>query len=821
MDERTAPTQPRAKSAHDVRLHRRVEARARLRRHRLLLTSAFVLLALAFVAPALPGTGRILGGEDLMYFRPPFSEKRPADLAFPHNALLADAVEVFHPDLAWVVDRVRHGAAPLWNPNVGAGWPQLASQQTAPLFPLNLLAYVLPFWSSLGLIAALRILLAASGTFLFCRRILGMRTTPAALAAIAYAAGTYNILWLEHPHGNVYALLPLLLLVVDRIIRRPSAGRIGVMGAVLGLALLGGHPQSVLLEGFLVAPYAAWRMTPIGRHALGQAANPARVVLALAGGCVIGLAAAAVVLLPLLEFIHASTTQQRGGLGGIKATALLSVALPDLWGRPDGGFQGRGPINYFERTIYVGTPALLLAVTGLAMRRCSAQVFFAIMAVVGAVLAISPPVVTDVVDRVPPFSLVAMIRALVITTFCLAVLAGYGLQRVLEADRAQLRRALLIAAVVAAAPPLLIGFARARSLGALGDGVHALPGLPGNVETENGAIVGSALRWTALAVASLSLMAALYTRPSLAPALALVLVALQAGDLVEIGRGLHPIVDDRVVKLTHTATLGRAMNDEGTARTIGEEYYLLPNEGSRFGLRDPRVRGQPTIARVDQLYAAYTGVLPRWFDLDAPRAGDMLDAFGVGQVLTGARASDPANPELTLVRASIDDRLYRNAGALPRAYVATSWRTADDETEGIRMTVGSSSVDLRTAPVVEQASASPPPAGRAAAGTAQFTVDGDNRVLLDVQTATPGRLVLLDAVYPGWKATVNGEDVTIAPTNGAFRSVRVPAGRSVVEFRYRPISVYAGAAISGAAWLVLLSGLGVALARRRRTARRA
>jgi uncharacterized membrane protein YfhO len=112
-----------------------------------------------------------------------------------------------------------------------------------------------------------------------------------------------------------------------------------------------------------------------------------------------------------------------------------------------------------------------------------------------------------------------------------------------------------------------------------------------------------------------------------------------------------------------------------------------------------------------------------------------------------------------------------------------------------------------------------PHVGAAAPGdSVRFVEDGDAEVTLDVESAGGGRLVLLDAYFPGWTATVNGADVGIAPANGAFRSVAVPAGRSRVEFAYRPLSVYAGAAISVVAWLALL-GIALVARRRRRTAR--
>ncbi len=50
--------------------------------------------------------------------------------------------------------------------------------------------------------------------------------------------------------------------------------------------------------------------------------------------------------------------------------------------------------------------------------------------------------------------------------------------------------------------------------------------------------------------------------------------------------------------------------------------------------------------------------------------------------------------------------------------------------------------------------------------------------------------------YPGWKAYVNGEKVPIYMVNGLIQGVEVPEGDSIIEFRFRPISIYLGGGIS-------------------------
>jgi len=78
------------------------------------------------------------------------------------------------------------------------------------------------------------------------------------------------------------------------------------------------------------------------------------------------------------------------------------------------------------------------------------------------------------------------------------------------------------------------------------------------------------------------------------------------------------------------------------------------------------------------------------------------------------------------------------------------------------------------------------------------------RVEIDVVAESSGYLVLTDAWYPGWKATVDGEPTPVHRADVLFRAVAVDAGHHRVVFTFRPVSLLVGAAISVAGLLGLL-----------------
>ena len=88
------------------------------------------------------------------------------------NFEAADAVVVFQPFFEYSKDAFPR--LPLWNPHVMAGRPFLADAQSAVFSPFTVPAYVLPLSKALGVMALLKLFVAAFGTYLF-GRLLGMR----------------------------------------------------------------------------------------------------------------------------------------------------------------------------------------------------------------------------------------------------------------------------------------------------------------------------------------------------------------------------------------------------------------------------------------------------------------------------------------------------------------------------------------------------------------------------------------------------------------------------------------------------------------------
>lgn len=92
---------------------------------------------------------------------------------------------------------------------------------------------------------------------------------------------------------------------------------------------------------------------------------------------------------------------------------------------------------------------------------------------------------------------------------------------------------------------------------------------------------------------------------------------------------------------------------------------------------------------------------------------------------------------------------------------------------------------------------------------------------MDVELVRPGVVVLCDQFYPGWTLEVEtaGEEPRMAAilrTNRVMRAVKLPAGRHRLIYRYRPMSFFCGAILSGLGWFAVVLAVGWSLKGRRR-----
>ncbi|MDT8306583.1 MAG: YfhO family protein, partial [Anaerolineae bacterium] len=149
-----------------------------------------------------------------------------------------------------------------------------------------------------------------------------------------------------------------------------------------------------------------------------------------------------------------------------------------------------------------------------------------------------------------------------------------------------------------------------------------------------------------------------------------------------------------------------------------------------------------------------------------------------------------------------DVKIYENLDMMPRAFVVQRWQWQPDVRQSVAAMAAPGFAPREEAVLLGSGEAV---SGAAGASGVTITSYASERVTLLVETDRPGLLVLTDAAYPGWQATVSGAPATIYQADGLFRGVMVSAGAHEVVFRYEPRSLRQGAAISAGALLVWLA----------------
>ena len=114
----------------------------------------------------------------------------------------------------------------------------------------------------------------------------------------------------------------------------------------------------------------------------------------------------------------------------------------------------------------------------------------------------------------------------------------------------------------------------------------------------------------------------------------------------------------------------------------------------------------------------------------------------------------------------------------------------------------------------EAGPAVPGPAKEAPGGKYAHVSIEDNwdSVLIHVRDSPGGTLVLRDAFYPGWRASVDGREVTVRKADFLFRGIHLEPGDHRVVFRYDPAPLHISRWVSLLAMLFLA---GLALTPRR------
>ncbi len=321
--------------------------RRHINRQDLLIVLLLLILPLLLFGPVTLGSRTLLPVDNLFAVEPWSSFATELGVDQPHNALLSDLILENYSWKQFLVDSIRSGTIPLWDPYLFAGHPFLANGQHSALYPFSLIFYLLPLAQAYGWFTALQFWLAGLCLYTFLR-VLGVNRLGSLIGAITYQLSTFFVVSVVFTMIIAAAVwLPLLLAIIEIIIRKQAtkgtasyspAPYVAAGIAVLGIQILAGHIEITYYTLLVAAFYAACRLIGLWytQRTWKPAGRMAAWLLIMVG---LGLGLGAVQFIPLFEvasrnFRVGSVTYHDVVGWALPLRRLISFVVPDFFGNP-------------------------------------------------------------------------------------------------------------------------------------------------------------------------------------------------------------------------------------------------------------------------------------------------------------------------------------------------------------------------------------------------------------------------------------------------------------------------------------------------------
>ena len=438
------------------------------------------------------------------------------------------------------------------------------------------------------------------------------------------------------------------------------------------------------------------------------------------------LAISAILAVPMGEFLSLST---RTNLSLTDSTALrlppsylLNVLAPEYAGWP-------------EWQVYAGVGVLFLALITLSSR-APGKWFWVGVVTFSFVLALGDqtPVYGLVSGLVPGFGqLRAPIPSLFISSFALAILAGMGLERVINGGINLKKMRIIGGALAGVTLALGLGY-WLRDQAALRTAAYLV----------SAALVGLSVIWAGISARRRS-------RWSIAGWCLLIVLDLGLVNLATVE--VRPGPD-----LAGLSAGGEA----GNPRAFSPSFSLPQPNAAAAGMELANGINPLQLASYSAYMSRATGFIQGEYSVTLPPfpEGDpkvewgfkpdltLMGKLSISQVVSAYPITDTG---LELERTENGRYYYRNPQARPRV-----WTEAGEPVEVLEWT--------------------------------------PNRILL--RAAGPGWLVVSEVAYPGWEVEVDGAPAALDEYEGLLRAVQLGSGQHEVQFSYRSKSLMAGALVT-------------------------
>lgn len=720
-------------------------------------------------------------------FRDLYAKTNPNGIPFK-NFLITDPVRQTYPWRNLALGQWKNLQVPVWNPYNFAGTPLLANFQSAVFYPFNLIFFVLPFDISWSFLIILQPFLAGFFIYFYLNN-LRIKKIASIFGALTFSFSGFFIAWMEWGTVlNTALWLPLMLLSIDNIfynfqlyhnlkLQLKSKNYLtwaGIFLFAIVTSFFAGHLQTFFYLAVFTFIYLLVRWFQFGKNLKILA-----IFLLLTSFFLI---LTSVQWLPSLQFILQSA--RNADLSSINQPGwfipwqnLIQFIAPDFFGNPS-TLNYFGVWNYAEFVGYVGIFPLIMAVFALFFRKDKKTLFFA-MAFFSSLLFAFPTLISKIpfIFQMPLISTSQPTRLTFIMDFSLSVLAAFGLDFFL---RSKNKNTILYVLGIFV---LLFCFLWLYVLFFLGQQVSSE-----NVSVSRQNIILP----TALFIIILGLLIATFIKKiqngknQILNSIFYILILITAFDLFRFGWKFESFSDKKYL-FPDAPITSYLKSQSGVFRVISSDATIFPpNFSIMYKIQ--------TLDGYDPLYLRRFGELMAAVGRSKP---DISTPFGFNRIITPQNYSSPItdllNVKYILSTKDLSDsklqkviqdgnvRIYLNNLYFERAFFVEQTLIKSSKQEAINALFDMNNPLKRVATVEEVSDKKIfKPFWRI--GKVTILDYQENKVTLQSENEGDGFLVLTDAYYPNWRATVDGKDTKIYITNYAFRGIIVPKGKHRIEF---------------------------------------
>lgn len=706
------------------------------------------------------------------------------DLAtLKHAFLSGDHREQQYPWAKFYQEQIRSFHLPWWTGDIHCGFPILAEGQIGAFYPLNYLFFLLlPVKIAYNYIVLFQYWLGAALFYGFLRR---LKLSPFAsfFSTLIYLFGSTQggYFYYNYISQKTVIWLPLTLILIDRLAENKKWPDAFWLGAVFAVQIFAGYLQVAvysMLYSFIYFLYRWWN----GKNT--------RFFWLFAAGCGLGIFFSLVQLAPTYELsLLSSRAAAEKGLayvGSMTPAGFITLFYP-AWDA------------FTASEFYVGLAGLFFVFTALLHLKSRDEKFFLGAVVLFLLLALGKysPLYRLIIETTGFNSFRTPIKFLFFVTFSAAVLAGYGADRFFtgRAAAGKVRAACVLFMVCAsfflAVPkfgPDLLKSRRTEWLPKFqklivetfhGKAGHPYPADYYEKKAESyydGLTGGISLSdqdtKTEFYFLLIMLLAAgfIWVRPRPSWFLKGFLLLFLTADLYAYGfTSIKPNEEpfDTIDTAVKSPVTGMLLKDKSLYRVM--EVYRLPQENRLFPVF-------PSFNMLDHIQdiGAYSPLVMRKYKdfvdgwayindslsvhwVDPKKVAENLPSLSFLNVKYLLSAVPLQHPSLESVFQDGKVAVYRNRNVMPRAFFVPGGFSSFQEL-----------LNSKIIPV-------------------EILKYSDQEIRLAVQAPAAGSLIVSDVHYPGWEASVDGDDTKIAPVAGLFKSVWLQPGRHDVRMVYNPI----------------------------------